>query len=427
MRLCLQYEAQQNSYYRDGTCKDVGSEEAQREREREMNVEKTDSQDGTILRWPMPSALFDMPWWQALLNSTLTLNQSNSSLFLLDVPCWQSSAMTLTLVLCYCLVLILGLLGNILLICIIMHQRDPPNVTSILIANLSVSDILVSVFCLPFTVVYTLMDHWIFGGLLCRLMPFVQCVSVTVSVLSLVLIALERHQLILHPSGWKPSVPQAYIAVLIVWLLACITSLPFLAFHMLSSEPYSLLPAPLSQLQACLEVWPSQQHKLVYTTSLLIFQYCCPLLLMLLCYLRIFLRLRRRQRMLERQCSRNREDEHRRVKHSKRINVMLATLVVAFAVCWLPLNAFNVVADWYQEALPVCYHNLLFSLCHLLAMSSTCINPIIYGFLNSNFRKDVSSVVLHCHFQPVEDSYEHFPMSTMNTDVSRTSLRNSSV
>jgi len=71
----------------------------------------------------MPSALFDMPWWQALLNSTLTLNQSNSSLFLLDVPCWQSSAMTLTLVLCYCLVLILGLLGNILLICIYSFRR----------------------------------------------------------------------------------------------------------------------------------------------------------------------------------------------------------------------------------------------------------------------------------------------------------------
>ncbi|XP_052010180.1 neuropeptide Y receptor type 4 [Xyrauchen texanus] len=371
----------------------------------------------------MQSALFDMPWWQALLNSTLTHNQSNSSLFLLDAPCWHSEAMTLTLVLCYCLVLILGLLGNILFICIITHQRDPPNVTSILVANLSISDILVCVFCLPFTVVYTLMDHWIFGALLCRLMPFVQCVSVTVSILSLVLIALERHQLILHPSGWKPSVPQAYLAVLIVWLLACVTSLPFLAFHLLSSEPYSLLPAPLSHLQACLEVWPSQQHKLAYTTSLLLFQYCCPLLLMLLCYLRIFLRLRRRQRMLERQCSRNREDERRRVMHSKRINVMLVTLVAAFAVCWLPLNAFNVVADWHQEVLPVCQHNLLFSVCHLLAMSSTCVNPIIYGFLNSNFRKDVTSVVLHCHCQPLEDSYEHFPMSTMNTDISRTSLR----
>ncbi|XP_065152049.1 neuropeptide Y receptor type 4 [Paramisgurnus dabryanus] len=374
----------------------------------------------------MPSALFDMSWWQALLNSTLSLNQSNSSLFLYDAPCWQSGAMTLTIVLCYCLVLILGLLGNILLICIITHQREPPNVTSILIANLSASDILVCVFCLPFTVVYTLMDHWIFGALLCRLMPFVQCVSVTVSVLSLVLIALERHQLILHPSGWKPSVPQAYMAVVSVWLLAFVTALPLVAFYLLSSEPYSLLPVPLRHLQACLEVWPSQQHKLLYTTSMLLFQYCCPLLLILLCYLRVFLRLRRRQRMLQRQCSRNRGDEHRRIMHSKRINVMLVSLVAAFAVCWLPLNAFNAVADWHHEVLPVCHYDLLFSFCHLLAMSSTCINPIIYGFLNSNFRKDVASVLLHCHCQTLEDSYEHFPMSTINTDVSRTSIRLSS-
>ncbi|KAI7804542.1 neuropeptide Y receptor type 4 [Triplophysa rosa] len=372
---------------------------------------------------PMPSALFDMSWWQALLNSTLSLNQSNSSLFLLDAPCWHSGGMTLIIVLCYCLVLILGLLGNILLICIITHQREPPNVTSILIANLSASDILVCVFCLPFTAVYTLMDHWIFGALLCRLMPFVQCVSVTVSVLSLVLIAVERHQLILHPSGWKPSAPQAYVAVLTVWLLACVTAFPLLAYYLLSSEPYSLLPAPFRHLQVCLEVWPSQQHKLLYTTGMLLFQYCCPLLLILLCYLRIFLRLRRRKRMLERQCSRNRCDEQRRVMHSKRINIMLVSLVAAFAVCWLPLNAFNAVADWHHEALPVCQHDLLFSLCHLLAMSSTCINPIVYGFLNSNFRKDVASVVLRCHCQPLEDSYEHFPMSTINTDVSRTSLR----
>lgn len=45
----------------------------------------------------------------------------------------------------------------------------------------------------------------------------------------------------------------------------------------------------------CMELWPSDKHRLAYTTSLLIFQYCLPLLLVLLCYLRIFLRLRRRR------------------------------------------------------------------------------------------------------------------------------------
>lgn len=45
----------------------------------------------------------------------------------------------------------------------------------------------------------------------------------------------------------------------------------------------------------CMELWPSDKHRLAYTTSLLLFQYCLPLLLVLLCYLRIFLRLRRRR------------------------------------------------------------------------------------------------------------------------------------
>ncbi|XP_048864577.1 neuropeptide Y receptor type 4 [Brienomyrus brachyistius] len=346
----------------------------------------------------------------------------NRSVIIPEDPCPTSQGLTIFLIASYSLVMVLGLLGNVGLICIIAQQKKNTNVTSILIANLSVSDILVCAFCLPFTVVYTLMDHWIFGSVLCRLTPFVQCMSVTVSILSLVLIALERHQLIINPSGWKPSVPQAYLAVVIIWMLACFTSLPFLAFHLLTSEPYKLQPEPQNEpeeeKEVCMENWPSQQHKLAYTTWLLVFQYCGPLLFVLICYLRIFMRLRRRRHMLDRS-----SEENRRMSHSKRINIMLAVLVTAFAICWLPLNTFNAIADWHDDAIAHCHHNLVFSLCHLMAMASTCVNPVVYGFLNSNFRKEVKDAVQHCRCWPPEDDYEHFPLSTMQVEVSRTSLR----
>lgn len=329
----------------------------------------------------------------------------------------MSPGLTAFLAVSYAAVMLLGLLGNGCLICVIVRQKEKANVTSILITNLSVSDVLVCVLCLPVTVAYTLMDHWAFGGALCRLLPFVQCASVTVSVLSLVLIALERHQLILHPGGWKPSAAQAYLAVVLTWTLACLASLPFLVFHTLTAEPYRSLPPPLRDQQACAESWPSRAHKLAYTTWLLLFQYCGPLLLVLVCYLRIFARLRRRRDMLDRGCA-----ETRRVARSRRVNAMLAALVASFAVCWLPLNAFNAVADWHHEALPV-HHDLLFSLCHLLAMASTCVNPVVYGFLNSNFKKEVKEALLRCCCRPLEDKYEHFPLSTMHTELSKTSLR----
>ncbi|KAK2921946.1 neuropeptide Y receptor type 4 [Channa argus] len=380
-----------------------------------------------------------------------------------DEQCHMSHVLTACLVVWYSITMVLGLVGNIGLICIITRCREKVNVTSIFICNLSFSDILVCVFCLPFTIIYTLMDHWVFGSLLCRLVPFIQCVSVTVSVLSLVFIALERHQLIINPAGWKPSVPQAYTAIIFIWILACFTSSPFLAFQLLTNEPYTNVILPQNPLQkqystqanlstslhqpasylyknssvlansyralysyvptsphmeACLEHWPSQRHRLAYTTWLLLFQYCGPLLLVLLCYARVFVRLRRRKDMLDRA----RTPESHRMTQSRRINIMLVALITAFALCWLPLTIFNVVSDWNQEALPICHHNLLFSLCHLLAMSSTCINPIIYGFLNSNFRQEVREVLLHCRCHQLEEECERFPMSTVHMEVSRTSV-----
>uniref|UniRef100_A0A672JHG7 Neuropeptide Y receptor Y4 n=1 Tax=Salarias fasciatus TaxID=181472 RepID=A0A672JHG7_SALFA len=355
--------------------------------------------------------------------------------------CHMSSVLTACLVLWYSVTMVLGLVGNIGLISIITRRREKVNVTSIFICNLSFSDILVCVFCLPFTVIYTLMDHWVFGSLLCRLVPFIQCVSVTVSVLSLVFIALERHQLIINPSGWKPSIPQAYMAVVLIWILAFFTSSPFLQVfpqaYLNASQPqpvpythknssslpnsfrsvFSYTPTA-THMEACVEHWPSHQHRVAYTTWLLLFQYCGPLLLVLLCYVRVFVRLRHRKDMLDRA----RTPESQRMTHSRRINIMLIALITAFALCWLPLTIFNVVSDWHQEALPICHHNLLFSLCHLLAMSSTCINPIIYGFLNSNFRQEVREILLHCRCFAEEEECEHFPMSTMHMEMSRTSV-----
>uniref|UniRef100_A0A3B4G2N4 Neuropeptide Y receptor type 1-like n=2 Tax=Haplochromini TaxID=319058 RepID=A0A3B4G2N4_9CICH len=315
------------------------------------------------------------------------------------------------LIVAYSAVIAIGLLGNAGLVFIIARQQELRNVTNILIANLSCSDILMCIVCLPVTVIYTLMDRWVLGEALCKVTPFVQCMSVTVSVFSLVLIALERHQLILHPTGWSPAAGHSYLAVGLTWLVACFISLPFLSFNILTNDPFQNISLPANPFRdhlICMELWPSDKHRLAYTTSLLIFQYCLPLLLVLLCYLRIFLRLRRRRDMLERS---------RRTRGAQRINVMLLAIVIAFALCWLPLNVFNTLFDWHHQALPDCQHDTVFSACHLTAMASTCINPIVYGFLNSNFQRELKLTLQRCQCgNRATESYESFPLSTVGSE-----------
>lgn len=341
-------------------------------------------------------------------------------------PCPPSLSGTTFLIMAYSAMLAVGLLGNTCLVVVILRQKEMRNVTNIFIANLSCSDILMCIFCLPATIIYTLMDRWILGEALCKVSPFIQCSSITVSIFTMVLIALERHQLIIHPTGWKPVVGHSYLAVAVTWMVACFTSLPFFSFNVIENlHNYNLtLPTdPSPDHLVCIENWPSKGNRLAYMTSMLMFQYCLPLVLITVCYLRIFLRLSRRKDIIER----TRDARQRKAKHSKRINVMLASIVAVFALCWLPLTVFNTIFDWNHDAMPKCY-NAVFSLCHLIAMASTCVNPIIYGFLNNNFQKELKSLLYQCRCWGSPENYESFPLSTVSTDVTKGSvLSNGSV
>ncbi|XP_029366631.1 neuropeptide Y receptor Y8b isoform X1 [Echeneis naucrates] len=346
-------------------------------------------------------------------------NQALSKEIPLDLPadCSLSLSGTTFLIVAYSAIMAVGLIGNSCLVYVIMRYKEMRNVTNIFIVNLSCSDILMCIVCLPVTIIYTLMDHWILGDTLCKLTPFIQCISVTVSIFSLVLIAMERYQLIVHPTGWKPVVCQSYLAVAVIWIVACLISVPFLSYSVLIS-PFQNLSMPFSDHVVCMERWPTVEERRAYTTSLVIFQYFLPLILIMFCYMHIYLRLKRRKDMVER----GRNTTQKKNKGSTRINAMLFALVMVFTLSWLPLNVFNTVFDWNHEAIPSCSHDIIFSLCHLTAMASACLNPVIYGFLNSNFQKHLKSTLLRCRCWGVAERYETVPLSTVSTEVTKGSI-----
>ncbi|NP_001095861.1 neuropeptide Y receptor type 1 [Danio rerio] len=378
----------------------------------------------------MPDSAFSPPVPPiAALNCSLDLSNcsiTNLSAIAYGDECYGSHSLFVIMAVAYSAVVLLGVIGNLALILVIARQRELHNVTNVLIANLSVSDLLMAVVCLPFTFIYTFMDHWVFGAVMCKLNSLVQCCSVSVSIFSLVLIAIERHQLILHPRGWRPSLNHACLGISLTWALAVLTATPFLLFSRVTDAPLKQLPSVFQEQYrgkvVCVEEWPSREIKLTYTTGMLVLQYITPLTFIFICYLKIYTRLQRRNNMMER----IRENKYRS-SESKRINIMLFSIVVAFAVCWLPLNVFNAVIDWNHEVAMNCTHNLLFSLCHLTAMCSVCINPVFYGFLNRNFQRDLRAFRLCKIVSTRENEYDMVAMSTVNTDVSKMSLKMSSL
>lgn len=101
--------------------------------------------------------------------------------------------------------------------------------------------------------------------------------------------------------------------------------------------------------------------------------------------------------------NRNRKNESQ-LTENRRIHTMLISIVVTFGACWLPSHSFN-VSNQYHEVLMNCHHNLVFAVCHLVAMVSTCIKPLFHGFLNKNFQKDLVVLVHLCWRFALQERY----------------------
>ncbi|CAF0813553.1 unnamed protein product [Adineta steineri] len=86
-----------------------------------------------------------------------------------------------------------GILGNSLVIFVAIRFEKLSNVTNCFIVNLAVTDIVFLAFCMPLLVVQYTLEHWYFNQTFCKLLNFISFVSVLVTVLTLVVMTIDRH------------------------------------------------------------------------------------------------------------------------------------------------------------------------------------------------------------------------------------------
>ncbi|XP_041790159.1 neuropeptide Y receptor type 2 [Chelmon rostratus] len=282
------------------------------------------------------------------------------------------------LILAYSTIILFGVTGNSLVIYVVYKFRNLRTVTNFFIVNLAVADLLVNTLCLPFTLVYTLYDEWKFGQVLCFMLPCAQGMAVHVSTITMNVIALDRHRSIVYHMETKMSKVMCAVVIAITWLVSALLASPLAIFR----EYGTLDLLPNESFPVCMEKWPgSSMNGSIYSISALLIQYGLPLVINSVAYIRIW-------NKLKKTCGGRNDRQQRRRKTTK----MLLTMVVVFAVSWLPFHAFQLAADIDSTVLSMKDFKLLFTVFHIVAMCSTFVNPILYGWMNSNYRKAFLSV-----------------------------------
>lgn len=100
----------------------------------------------------------------------------------------------------YIVIFVLALLGNGVVCYIVQSSPRMRTVTNYFIFNLAIGDVLMSLFCVPFSFISILiLGYWPFGVILCHLVNYSQAISVLVSAYTLVAISVDRYIVIMWP------------------------------------------------------------------------------------------------------------------------------------------------------------------------------------------------------------------------------------
>uniref|UniRef100_A0A158PAX0 G_PROTEIN_RECEP_F1_2 domain-containing protein n=1 Tax=Angiostrongylus cantonensis TaxID=6313 RepID=A0A158PAX0_ANGCA len=284
-----------------------------------------------------------------------------------------------SIVFLYGIVCTFGALANLVVLFAFIRTANLRNLRNSFIVNLACSDLLLCVVTAPVTLYTSANLFWPFGNISCKVLASLQAVNTFVSSLTLALIAMDRVLLTKYPVKWRLAPTASIICYCIVWIISIVVALPY-SLTVKSqkfdrAEPWNDVHTPAMVNRA---------HNSAFST---IFQYLLPLCALAYAYVQIGSTIRRRSKV-----SRT-IDQARRMSmqsRNRRALLLLMILVLTYAICWAPMNIHNALNSF--EVISYSQYRYLF--CHLVGISSACVNPITYALVNESFRNALHHMFL---------------------------------
>ncbi|KAK1161870.1 leukotriene B4 receptor 1-like [Acipenser oxyrinchus oxyrinchus] len=269
---------------------------------------------------------------------------------------------------------LIGVPGNLLVIVIILRHIKHRSHTVVLILNLAVCDFVVLV-TLPVWI-YSLADSWVFGKTFCKAIVYVIYSSMYGSVLLITLMSADRFVAIIYPFAlqyWKKK--GVLLKVLaVIWILAFLFGIPTILTQRVDDVD--------GKLQCTVREYTSDMQEVVCLVLETLVGFAIPFSVLSICYACVGRRIKQMT-----------------FKTKQKSASLIASVVIAFALCWFPHHMFNlmtVVSVLIRKSYPeaavrldeVAQTGVLVS--GALAFISSCINPLLYAFAARRFRSSLS-------------------------------------
>lgn len=277
----------------------------------------------------------------------------------------------------YLLIITFTVIGNLCVLLAVYKNVQLRTIPNFFIVILAVSDILLPLTCAPQSIVTTILGRWPFNEYVCQAQGYFVIIMACVSLQTLTLTAINRFYRIVRTRHYRRvfTKKNTIIMIALCFGLACLEPIPYLS----SGRRYVFHPGKLFCFQTN-EI--SVPHFIVYLYV------GVPTVTLSICYLLVFKKLRGHQRTVQNNlhlASKSEEISQRDVRVTK----ILFITVLGFLTCWTPIAIIDFVDTFRGEA---SFPREVYYFYLLLGNLSGCINPIVYGLLNKNFRDEYKNL-----------------------------------
>ncbi|XP_069724368.1 leukotriene B4 receptor 1-like [Phaenicophaeus curvirostris] len=310
----------------------------------------------------------------------------------------QSSWNIVRTVVCVILSLsfIIGTPGNCIVIwtvCTKMKQV-PPSV--LLILNLAIADVLVLI-TLPIWI-YSFADSWVFGVIFCKILVFVIYCSMYASIFLITALSLERLMAVFYPltiQRYKTK-EKISLVVFLIWFLS-------ISFG-ISVIPFQETEEMNGRVLCTCRNYSSDRQKVSYLLLETLAGFVIPFLIICTSYLCVA---RRISRMT--------------YQSKQRSERLIASIVVAFILCWFPHHLFNILdvisiqTEHSNKEMSLVLDEIVGRGVYIsgaLVFISSCVNPLLYAFAARRFQN-------HLRFAKISKLFEQMSQTVTEEDKKR--------
>ncbi|GFN86538.1 achatin receptor 1 [Plakobranchus ocellatus] len=345
---------------------------------------------------------------------------------------WTSAVIQRVATIVFCM--ICALVGNtsiiVLLTCSRYRKRNSR--VNIFIIHLAIGDLTVCFCTMTTEIMFVAFGQWVFGPALCKILPYLQCVTLASTTFILTSMSFDRYLAICKPLKYRATTTRAKRFICVSWVLAFVLAVPQLLIFIQTEETRDGKVYVQCKSKGYTALWQRRLYFSFFTVYIMI----VPIILISFCYISIVCVVSKASRVIQRESyipsggggsmsSRNSINSSMasQVNNNNCSNVspttvplrrpgaysrskstfprakiktlkMTFTIIATFIICWTPYFVTTLIRVYSNYKVHVPEQVMAFV--ETITFVQSCVNPLIYGFFNIKVKRGVSEILFPC-------------------------------